>query len=80
MSESCETQPTDPRNPATGGAVIESDRNSDPVEAALAEALRRAAEAGEWGVVAQLARELESRREAHRAPNVVDLEQRRKRR
>jgi hypothetical protein len=35
---------------------------ADPVECALATALARAAEAGRWDVVAELARELEARR------------------
>jgi hypothetical protein len=42
------------------------------VEAALAEALRRASEAGQWDVVATLARELQARREAR--AGVVALE------
>jgi hypothetical protein len=42
------------------------------VETALAAALTRAAEAGRWDVVAQLARELEARRLAQ-AGNVVTL-------
>jgi hypothetical protein len=46
--------------------------NSDPVETALAKALTAATAAGRWDVVAQLARELESRRVA-RAPNVVQF-------
>ena len=46
---------------------------SDPVEVALAEAIKGATAAGEWSVVAQLARELEARRNAHSAPNVVEL-------
>jgi ribosomal protein S9 len=45
---------------------------SDAVEAALARALMKAAEAGRFDVVAQLARELEARRLA-REPNVVEL-------
>lgn len=40
------------------------DDSPDPVEAALAEALRGATRAGEWAVVAQLAGELEARRRA----------------
>jgi integrase len=44
----------------------------DPVETALAEALTKASAAGEWSVVAQLARELEARRQS-RAGNVVTL-------
>jgi hypothetical protein len=38
-----------------------SNRERDDVEVALARALDRASAAGEWGVVAQLARELEAR-------------------
>jgi hypothetical protein len=37
---------------------------ADPVEAALADAIGKATAAGEWGVVGQLARELETRRTA----------------
>jgi hypothetical protein len=37
-------------------------RAEDPVEAALADALRSATAAGQWGVVSQLAAELEARR------------------
>jgi len=44
----------------------------DAIEAALADALAGATEAGRWDVVAQLARELEARRLA-RAGNVVVL-------
>jgi len=43
-------------------------------ETALAEALQRAAEARQWDVVAQLARELEARRSACFAGNVVPLD------
>jgi hypothetical protein len=50
----------------------------DVVEAALAEALRRASDAGQWAVVAQLARELEARRLA--AAGVIDLVGARRRR
>ncbi len=46
---------------------------ADPIEAALATALKKASEAGQWDVVTQLARELEARRKAHRASNVVPL-------
>lgn len=51
----------------------------DPLEAALAAALDGATRAGEWGVVAQLARELEARRQG-RAANVVPLRPERSRR
>jgi len=50
--------------------------NRDPVEEALAEALRKASEGGQWDVVATLARELQARREAR--AGVVDLENARK--
>jgi hypothetical protein len=53
-------------------AIGESLGNQDPVESALADALRGAAVAGRWDVVAQLARELEARRLAQE-PNVVTL-------
>ena len=49
--------------------------HDDPVIAALASALSKAAEAGRFDVVAQLARELEARRLAH-AGNVVALPRR----
>jgi hypothetical protein len=49
------------------------DRNVDPVEAPLADALTRAAAAGEWSVVGQLARELEARRKAYDSDKVVRL-------
>jgi hypothetical protein len=45
----------------------------DGVEQALADALARAAGAGEWGLVAQLAKELEARRLA-RMSNVLLLD------
>ena len=50
----------------------------DAVEAALAQALRKATTAERWDVVAQLARELEARRLA-RAGNVVILVPKRRR-
>jgi hypothetical protein len=62
----------------TGEATAQSRPNQDPVETALAEALRRASEASQWDVVAMLARELQARREAR--ADVVDLEMARKRR
>lgn len=48
-------------------------REFDPVEAALAKALERASAAGEWAVVATLARELEARRLPRDPENVVRL-------
>lgn len=41
---------------------------------ALAAALDRASAAGEWSVVVQLGRELEARRQAHAASNVVAID------
>jgi hypothetical protein len=46
---------------------------SDPVEVALARALTEASAAGRFDVVAQLARELEARRAARTASNVIPL-------
>lgn len=46
----------------------------DAVELALGEALTRASAASQWDVVATLARELEARRKARQAPDVVDLD------
>lgn len=46
---------------------------SDAVEGALAHALREATLAGRWDVVSQLAGELEARRLARSAPNVVPI-------
>lgn len=51
---------------------------ADAVETALAAALAKATAAGEWTIVAQLARELEARRSAR--ANVVDLRAARARR
>ena len=53
---------------------------TDVVEAALAEALRGATAAGRWEVVAQLARELEARREARAGVVKLDSERRRRER
>ena len=61
------------QKPAT---VSEDARPSEPagdaVEIALAAALEGATKAGEWGVVARLAEELQARRVA-RASNVVSI-------
>ncbi len=68
--------PPEPRV-ATVGDENDSDRKPeavvDVVEAALAEALTAATRAGQWEVVAQIARELEARRKASSADNVVPL-------
>ena len=53
----------------------------DVVENALAAALAQASAAGEWGVVAQLARELEARRMARagaKPADVINLDERRR--
>jgi len=50
----------------------------DPVEASLAEALRKAASESQWSVVETLSRELTARREAR--AGVVQLATERKRR
>lgn len=60
-------------NPAKVDAERNASVDPDPVEVALASALAKATEAGRWDVVAQLARELEARRTARNAPNVVRL-------
>jgi len=46
---------------------------ADPVEEALAVALERASAEHRWDVVALLGRELEARRLARAAPNVVPM-------
>ncbi len=53
------------------------DDSHDAIEAALAEALRRATEAERWDVVVQLGKELEVRRLA-RASNVIAIDVARK--
>lgn len=63
----------------TGADDQAVDRTADPVETALADALTKAATAGRFDVVGQLARELEARRTARTASNVVDLSARRSR-
>jgi hypothetical protein len=51
---------------------------ADPVEIALAAALQGATAAGEWGIVAQLAAELEARRRARAdVPTLADERARR---
>jgi hypothetical protein len=59
---------SDPPLGAIGG---NPEHESDPVEAALAQALTRASMAGQWTTVEVLSRELTARREARAA--VVDL-------
>ncbi len=50
-----------------------------PIESALAEALKAAVAAQQWTVVGQLSKELEARRVARSASNVVELSKRRSR-
>ena len=57
--------------------MVHSVAHSDPLAVALATAIEKGTAAGEWSVVAQLARELEARRAA-RAENVVTLRQERR--
>ena len=63
----------DPRD-----AKLASNVDVDPVEHALADALRKAANASQWSVVEILSRELGARREAR--AGVVDISSARKRR
>jgi len=60
------------------GACADCVPFADPVETALADALTRATEAGQWTVVETLSRELTARREAR--AQVVNLESERARR
>lgn len=61
--------------PTIEGGLVQGLDQVDTVVDALAEALRGAASAGRWDVVAQLARELEARRLAS-SGNVVPLPKR----
>jgi len=77
-SDTVTTRKDSPRPDETGGdpdgqcqSEGQSAKRSDPVEEALADALRGATAAGQWDTVAQLARELQARREAR--AGVVDL-------
>jgi hypothetical protein len=53
------------------------DERGDALEAALADAITKATGAGEWAIVAQLARELEARRTARAGAKVVPFPRRR---
>ena len=68
----------DAKSPIVGGACDSACDSTDPVELALAAALEGATKAGEWSTVAQLGRELETRRQAR--GEVIDLAAERKRR
>jgi flavin-binding protein dodecin len=55
--------------------------SSDPIEAALAEAFKRASDAGDWATVRVLVAELEARRKARESSgNVVRIDAPRRRR
>ena len=69
--EAVEAHPTT-RTDLEQPRVVRSVDQSDPIEAALADALTKAAAAARFDVVAQLAKELEARRSAR--SGVVDLE------
>lgn len=58
---------------ATGPAEIAEVGQESPVELALAAALRAATDAGQWALVAELARELGERRRERTAPSVPSL-------
>jgi hypothetical protein len=58
--------------------MVPGEHPADPIEAAVAEALRGATAAGQWSVVAQLARELEARREARAGVVRLDAERARR--
>jgi hypothetical protein len=51
---------------------------ADVVETALADALTKASAAGQWEVVATLARELQARREARAGTITLDAERKRR--
>jgi hypothetical protein len=76
VKDATEATRDDARRPEVSASAYPG---ADAVEAALAEAIRGAASAGEWATVAALARELEARRVA-RAGNVVTLSGRTKHR
>jgi len=73
-------EPTGPAVAQFSEAENHSTPTTDPVEAALANAITRASEAGEWTVVTELGRELGERRRARTAPGVPSLEAERARR
>lgn len=63
---------------AARGQSVGSPEPADAVEAALADALEKASAAGQWDVVATLARELQVRRQSR--AHVVQFDQERARR
>lgn len=68
-----------PLAPIESSPKVDAGALVDPVEAALAVALTGASAAGQWQVVELLARELEARRKARSASNVVPLDASRRR-
>jgi hypothetical protein len=72
--DSAESAPAEDGKSAEGQYGATAGQPSiDPVEGALAEALAKAAAAGEWAVVTSLSRELEARRSGRMGSNVIDL-------
>ncbi len=67
-----------PQRGGTSGDPSDVAAPADPIETALGDALTKASAAGEWSLVAQLARELEARRAAR--AGAVDLAAERRRR
>jgi len=55
-------------------AAVPAGVDASSVEAALGHAIRLAADAGQWAVVAELGRELSARRLVREAPGVASLE------
>lgn len=77
------TGATSPENQSTSRALVEleeretvpsADPSIDPVERALSAAIVEATKAARWDVVGQLAKELEARRTARAAGNVVSID------
>jgi hypothetical protein len=62
------------------GSLESSSTEADPIEAALAEAVRLAAHAGQWTTVETLSRELSARRLAGTEPTVTSLDAARRKR
>jgi hypothetical protein len=73
-----DSQNVNPREDTQAAALLPPPAAaSDPVEAALAKALQEASAAGRFDVVAQLAGELQARREARAGAKVVPLDAKR---
>jgi hypothetical protein len=67
----------EPKTKVPSGETSGDSTTVDAIEVALAHALTAASHAGQWDIVALLARELAARRLERSAPNVVDLDTRR---